>query len=45
MTTELMIITERIDDFSLLLATMQQLELRAILHRHLTRFDLQQSLS
>ena len=45
MTTELTITTERIDDFPLLLATMQRLELPAILDRHLPRHGLQQGLS
>jgi transposase len=45
MTTELTITNERIDDFPLLLATMQQLELPAILDRHLARHGLQQGLS
>jgi transposase len=45
MTTELTITTERIDDFPLLLATMQRLGLPAILDRHLTRHGLQQGLS
>lgn len=45
MTTELRITTERIDDFPLLLATMQQLGLPAILDRHLPRHGLQQGLS
>lgn len=43
--TELTITTERIDDFPLLLATMQRLGLPAILDRHLTRHGLQQGLS
>lgn len=45
MTTELTITTERIDDFPLLLATMQRLDLPAILDRHLARHGLQQGLS
>jgi transposase len=45
MTTELTITTERIDDFPLLLDTMQRLDLPAILDRHLTRHGLQQGLS
>jgi transposase len=45
MTTELTITTERIDDFPLLLATMQRLELPALLDRHLRRHGLQQGLS
>ena len=45
MTTELTITTERIDDFPLLLATMQRLGLPAILDRHLPRHGLQQGLS
>jgi transposase len=45
MTTELTLTTERIDDFPLLLATMQQLGLPAILDRHLRRHGLQQGLS
>jgi len=45
MTTELTITTERIDDFPLLLATMQRLGLPAILDRHLARHGLQQGLS
>jgi len=45
MTTELTITTERIDDFPLLLATMQQLGLPAILDGHLARHGLQQGLS
>ena len=45
MKTELTITTERIDDFPLLLATMQRLGLPAILDRHLTRHGLQQGLS
>lgn len=45
MTTELTITTERIDDFPLLLATMQRLGLPAILDRHLRRHGLQQGLS
>lgn len=40
MTTELTITTERIDDFPLLLATMQRLGLQAILDRHLPRHGL-----
>jgi len=45
MTTELTITTERIDDFPLLLATMQRLDLPAILDRHLPRHGLHQGLS
>lgn len=45
MTPELNITTERIDDFPLLLATMQQIGLPEILDRHLTRHGLQQGLS
>ena len=45
MTTELTITSERIDDFPLLLGTMQRLGLPAILDRHLTRHGLQQGLS
>jgi transposase len=45
MKTELTITTERIDDFPLLLATMQRLSLPAILDRHLLRHGLQQGLS
>ncbi|MCX6028570.1 MAG: IS1634 family transposase [Chloroflexi bacterium] len=45
MTTELTITSERIDDFPLLLAAMQRLELPAILDRHLVRHGLQQGLS
>lgn len=45
MTTELTIITERIDDFPLLLATMQRLGLPSILDCHLPRHGLQQGLS
>jgi transposase len=45
MKTELTITTERIDDFPLLLATMQRLGLPALLDRHLTRHGLQQGLS
>jgi transposase len=45
MTTELTITSERIDDFPLLLATMQRLDLPAILDRHLPRHGLQQGLS
>lgn len=45
MTPELTITTERIDDFPLLLDTMQRLDLPAILDRHLTRHGLQQGLS
>jgi transposase len=45
MTTELTLTSERIDDFPLLLATMQQLGLPAILDRHLMRHGLQQGLS
>jgi len=45
MTTELTLTTERIDDFPLLLVTMQRLGLPAILDRHLPRHGLQQGLS
>ncbi len=45
MTTEHTITNERIDDFPLLLGTMQRLELPAILDRHLARHGLQQGLS
>jgi len=45
MMTELTITTERIDDFPLLLATMQRLDLPAILDRHLLRHGLHQGLS
>ena len=45
MTTELTLTSERIDDFPLLLATMQRLGLPALLDRHLTRHGLQQGLS
>lgn len=45
MTTELTITSERIDDFPLLLATMQRLGLPAILDRHLLRHGLQEGLS
>jgi transposase len=45
MTTELTITTERIDDFPLLLATMQRLGLPELLDRHLLRHGLQQGLS
>ena len=45
MTPELSISTERIDDFPLLLATMQRLGLPEILDRHLVRHGLQQGLS
>ena len=45
MTTGLTITTERIDDFPLLLDTMQRLDLPAILDRHLTRHGLPQGLS
>jgi transposase len=45
MKTELTITTERIDDFPLLLATMQRLGLPAILDRHLPRHGRQQGLS
>jgi transposase len=45
MTTELTITSERIDDFPLLLGTMQRLGLPAILDRHLPRHGLQQGLS
>jgi transposase len=44
-TTELTVTTERIDDFPLLLGTMQRLGLPAILDRHLMRHGLQQGLS
>jgi transposase len=43
--TELTMTTERIDDFPLLLATLQRLDLPAILDRHLPRHGLQQGLS
>jgi hypothetical protein len=45
MTTGLTITTEGIDDFPLLLATMQWLGLPATLDRHLSRHGLQQGLS
>jgi transposase len=45
MTTELTLTTERIDDFPLLLATMQRLDLPTLLDRHLLRHGLQQGLS
>lgn len=45
MTPELSITTERIDDFPLLLATMQRLGLPEIMDRHLTRHGLQQGLN
>ena len=45
MTIELTLTSERIDDFPLLLATMQQLGLPAILDGHLARHGLQQGLS
>jgi transposase len=45
MTIELTLTSERIDDFPLLLATMQRLDLPAILDRHLARHGLQQGLS
>jgi transposase len=45
MNTELQIITERIDDFVLLLEVMMRLNLPAILDRHLPRHWLQQGLS
>ena len=45
MTTEFTLTTERIDDFPLLLATLQRLDLPAILDRHLTRHGRQQGLS
>src|SRR2546430_7705060 len=45
MKEELQITTERIDDFVVLLALMQQMELPAILDRHLPRHWLQQGLS
>jgi len=45
MNTELTITTERIDDFPLLLATMQRLGLPEILDRHLKRHGLHQGLS
>jgi transposase len=44
MTTELTITTERIDDFPLLLAVMQQLGLPAIFDQHLGRHGLHQGL-
>ena len=40
MTIELTLTSERIDDFPLLLATMQRLDLPAILDRHLARHGL-----
>ena len=45
MTPELSITTERIDDFPLLLATMQQIGLPEIIDRHLTRHGQQEGLS
>jgi len=45
MTTELTITTERIDDFPLLLETMQRVGLPAIIDRHLSRHGLHQGLS
>src|SRR5438132_8491909 len=45
MQEELQITTERIDDFVVLLRLMQQMELPAILDRHLPRHWLQQGLS
>lgn len=45
MATELTVITERIDDFPLLLAVMQQLGLPAIFDQHLGRHGLHQGLS
>ena len=45
MTTELTVTTERIDDFPLLLAIMQQLGLPAIFDQHLGRHGLHQGLS
>src|SRR2546425_5270630 len=45
MKEELQITTERLDDFVVLLALMQQMELPAILDRHLPRHWLQQGLS
>jgi transposase len=45
MTPELSITTERIDDFPLLLATMQRLGLPEIVDRHLTRHGQQEGLS
>ena len=45
MTTELIITTERIDDFPLLLATMLQLGLPEIFDHHIQRHGLQQGLS
>src|SRR6059058_3848361 len=45
MKEELAITTERIDDFVVLLALMQQMDLPAILDRHLPRHWLQQGLS
>jgi transposase len=45
MTPELSITTERIDDFPLLLATMQRLGLPEIVDRHLTRHGQQDGLS
>ena len=45
MKEELLLTTERIDDVVLLLALMQQMDLPAILDRHLPRHGLQQGLS
>jgi transposase len=45
MKEELSITTERIDDFVLLLSLMKQMELPAILDRHIKRHHLQQGLS
>src|SRR5213080_1603715 len=45
MKEELSLTTERIDDFVVLLALMQQMDLPAILDRHLPRHWLQQGLS
>src|SRR5437764_13467900 len=45
MKEELSLTTERIDDFVVLLALMQQMDLPGILDRHLTRHRLQQGLS
>src|SRR5436190_687627 len=45
MKEELSLTTERIDDFVVLLALMQQVDLPAILDRHLPRHWLQQGLS
>jgi transposase len=45
MKEEFSITTERIDDFVLLLSLMKQMELPAILDRHIKRHHLQQGLS